>query len=199
MLPIYTETKSLPPTLQSALRSVGHARPTIAIYASETASMSSASGDGMRAFTVLVDIDSGRSESHIGDWGGSNPFHASPVDGDTASRPLPPNGAVIHGHQGGGKPVYASLTVHPTRIAKLLPSPVGEALTARQTRLLGVYAHLNSRGRKEWFDRHSREFCAPTIGELADLERTGLIKVNKAGSVTITPAGRNAADREVGY
>lgn len=185
--PVYVETKTLPDTLQSALASAGHSRPIVPVYVSETSSMSSASGDGMRGFTVLVDIDTGRSEAHVGSWGGSNPFQSSPVDGDTRSRPLPPNGAVIHGHSGGGKPTYASITIHPSRAAKLLPASNGGDLSPRLKTLLMVYRGYNSRGRAEWFERHG----TGTEAEISELAKRGLIKVNKAGSVTVTADGRN--------
>jgi hypothetical protein len=148
------------------------------------------SGDGMRAFTVLVNLDTGEQQSHAGSWGGSNMFTVNQVDSDTTSRPLPPNGAVIHGHTGGGKPPYASITIHPSRAAKLLPA-ASDAMSERDKLLLCVYARLNSRGRKEWFDRNPGKL--PTDAELASLVERGFITRNKAGSVTITASGRNNA------
>ncbi len=188
---VYVETKSLPETIARALASVGYARPIVGVYVSEQASASSPSGTGMRGFTVLVNIDTGERTTHVGDWGGSNPFHASPVDGDTSSRPLPPNGCVINGHEGGGKPAYASLTIHPSRAAKLLPVATSE-LTDRQKRLMAVFARFNSRGRAEWFERYGKA----SESELEALEALGYIKRNKAGSVTCTAAGKNVAPSE---
>lgn len=189
---VYLETKSLPDTILSALTGVGYARPTIGVYVADTASMHAMSGDGMRGFTVLLDIDSGRSERFDGSWGGANPFVPNPVDSDTRSRPLPPNGCVISGHIGGGKPCYASLTIHPSRAAKLLPAP-SEALSERLSLVLGVFARFNSRGRSEWFARHG----AASEPELTELETRGFIKRNKAGSVTCTAAGKNTAPADV--
>jgi hypothetical protein len=191
MPPVYVETKTLPETILSALASVEFNRPTIPIYVSDTASVGTYSGDGMRAFTVLLDIDTGRRETHVGSWGGNNPFHQSPVDADQKSRPLPANGCVIHGHTGGGKPCWATLTIHPSRSAKLLPAPK-DALSDRLSRLMAVFARFNSRGRAEWFERHGKA----TDSELAELEAMGLIKRNKAGAVTCTAAGKNAAPSE---
>ena len=115
-------------------------------------------------------------------------FAVNAVDSDTASRPLPPNGAVIHGHSGGGKPAYASITIHPSRAAKLLPAASGE-LTDRQKSLMCVFARYNSRGRADWFTRHGKA----AEWELVELESKGWVKRNKAGAVTCTAAGRNIA------
>jgi hypothetical protein len=188
MSPVYVETKTLPETILTALAGAGFKRPTIGVYVREQACMSSPSGEGMRGFTMLLDIDTGRHETHFGSWGGSNPFTASPVDGDTSMRPLPPNGCVISGHEGGGKPVYATLTIHPSRAAKFLPAPKDE-LSKRLSCLMAVFARFNSRGRAEWFERHGKA----TESELAELEAMGFIKRNKAGAVTCTAAGKNIA------
>lgn len=188
---VYVETKTLPPTILKALETVRFNRPTIGVYVRDTECMSSPSGTGMRGFTVLLDIDSGRSETWQGSWGGSNPFTTSPVDGDTSMRPLPPNGCVISGHEGGGKPVYATLTIHPSRAVKLLPAATDE-LTDRQKALMCVFARYNSKGRSDWFGRNG----AATEAELGELESKGFIKRNKAGAVTCTASGRNVAPND---
>lgn len=190
--PIYIQVKTLPSTLQSALEQCGYHRTDISVNVSETASVASHSGDGLRAFTALVNIETGATEIHNGDWGGSNMFHASPVDLDDRSRPLPPDGAVINGHTGGGKPAWASITIHPSRAAKLLPA-ASNALTSMQKAQLGVLCELNSKGRKEWFDRHPA--LRSSADDLSALSALGMIKVSKAGAVTITADGRNNADR----
>lgn len=190
--PIYVQVKTLPPTLQSALEQCGYHRTDISVHVSETSHVSSHSGDGLRAFTALVNIETGATEIHEGSWGGANPFYSSPVDADTRSRPLPPDGAVINGHIGGGKPCWASLTVHPSRAAKLLP-PAVETLSARNKTQLGVLCELNSKGRKEWFDRHPA--LRPSADDLTTLSTLQMIKVSKSGAVTITTDGRNNADR----
>lgn len=184
---IYVETKTLPPTILAALQTVDFNRPTIGVYTSEQASLFCAGGTGLRGFAVLVDIDTGRHETHVGSWGGSNPFETRAVDADVPQA-LPPNGCVINGHQGGGKPVYATLTIHPSRAARLLPA-AGDELTERQKELMAVYARFNSRGRSEWFGRYG----AASESELTELESRGWIKRNKAGSVTCTAAGKNVA------
>lgn len=194
---IYVPVKTLPAILQYALENAGYHRTDIGVNVRETAYASSHSGDGMRAFTVLVDLETGHATQHWGSWGGANMFTPNnPVDGDTTPRQLPPDGAVINGHTGGGKPAYASLTVHPSRAARLLPSPV-ENLSERDRKLLGVYASLNSAGRKQYFERHPS--MRPTATDLQSLADRGFIKVSKAGAVTITADGRNNADRNIGY
>lgn len=196
MAAVYCDVKTLPETIQSALRDAGVHRPVIRIEPRETDCMrTGAYGDGYQAFTVLVDIDTGRtSERFEGSWGGGNAYTFGPttqaaVDHDETQRPLPPNACVIHGQRGGGKPPSATLVVHPSRVAKLLPVANDGELSPRLKTLLAVYRCYNSRGRSEWFERHG----TGTPEEIADLAKRGLIKVNKAGSVTITADGRNVS------
>jgi hypothetical protein len=188
---VYVDTNTLPPTIGAALSSAGYARPIIGVYVRDTASMHAVSGDGMRGFTVLVDIDSGRSETHQGSWGGANMFSVNAVDSDTTERPLPSGACIISGHTGGGKPTYATLTIHPSRAAKLLPV-AGEDLSDREKSLMAVFARFNSRGRAEWFGRHGKA----TEAELLGLESRGWIKRTKAGAVTCTAAGKNVAPND---
>lgn len=189
--PVYVSPDQLPPVVLAVLRDVGcPVRTSIPCYASETASMHAVSGDGCKGFAVLVDLDTGESRTVWGSWGGANPFargeHDS-VDADTTERPLPANGCVVKGYIGGSKGGRASITIHPSRTAKLLP--VKGSVSERDGHLLAVYAGLNSRGRKEYFERHPSQ--QPTQAELQSLAERGFIKLAKNGAVTITPDGRN--------
>jgi hypothetical protein len=188
--PIYIETKSLPDPIALTLRSLGFKRPTIAIYASEKAYIGDCGEQGRRGFAVLLNLETGETKHFQGSWGGSNMFSpTNAVDLDHNSHALPANGCVINGSEG-YKGTRASVTVHPSRIAPLLPASTGDGITPRQALLLSVYAGLNSRGRREYFDRHGID-STPTLAELEAMQARGWIKVSKAGAVSVTPAGRN--------
>lgn len=189
--PIYLSPAQLPPIVLAAIKDAGcPVRSSIPCYVKETASMHAASGEGCKGFATLIDLDSGDTRTVWGSWGGGNPFargeHDS-VDHDTTERPLPANGCVVKGYIGGAKGGRVSITIHPSRAAKLLPEQ--GSVTERDRLLLAVYATLNSRGRKEYFERHPSH--VPTQAELQSLAERGFIKLAKNGAVTITPDGRN--------
>lgn len=194
---VYVDVKSLPETIQAALRNAGVNRPMVSIKPRETDCVATgAYGDGYQGFTILLDIDSGEtSDTFRGSWGGNNPFVANQVDLDDRQRPVPPNACIIHGQRGGGRPASASLVIHPSRAAKLLPAASSDELSPRLKTLLAVYKSYNTRGRAEWFERHGRG----TDAEISELAAKGLIKVNKAGAVTVTADGRNAAPKSDCY
>lgn len=189
--PVYISPSQLPPVVAQAIRVAGcPLRESIPVYVRDTESMHAVSGDGCRGFTILVKLDTGETETVWGSWGGANPFergsHDS-VDADTTPRPLPVNGCIVKGYVGGSKGGRCSLTIHPSNAVKLLP--VKGSVSERDGLLLSVYAGLNSRGRKEYFDRHPS--AVPTQAELQSLADRGFIKLAKNGAVTITPDGRN--------
>jgi hypothetical protein len=189
--PIYIAPNDLPPIVLAALRDAGcPVRQSIPVYVSETESLAAPSGDGCKGFATLIDLDTNDTRTVWGSWGGGNPFSRGEhdaVDHDTKPRPLPVNGLVVKGYIGGASGGHASITVHPARAAKLLPEQA--TLTDRERHLLAVYAGLNSRGRKEYFERNPES--VPTLTELQSLAVRGFIKLSKAGAVTITPDGRN--------
>jgi hypothetical protein len=195
MNPVYISPKDLPEVIASVLRSEGcPIRSVIPVYVSETASMAGLSSDGRRAFTALLNLDTGASDVTHGSWGGANPFARGShdaVDHDTTPRALPENGCVIHGYIGGPSGGRASITVHPSRIAKLLPAT--GVVSEREGYLLAIYSGLNARGRAEYFRRNTA--MTPTKVELECLAERGLIRLAKNGAVTITADGKNVATR----
>lgn len=191
--PIYVRVNTLPDTLQRELRAAGHSRKDIPIYVRETESLGCLGGDGYRAFCVLVDLSTGSAQRLDGSWGGANMFSPhNPVDRDRGPRVIPPDGAVIKGRIGGGKPVWASITISPANAARLLPPAT--SISNRLRCILGVLASLNSRGRREYFEQHPQH--APVESELCTLIANGLIVRNKAGAIKVTADGRNAAKRD---
>lgn len=176
--------KELPSVVVKALREVKYGRSDIGVTAATSASLASSGGAGERAFVILVNLDSEDYKVHWGSWGGPNMFNPNnPVDLDTSTHSIPPNGAVITGSIGGG-PTYASLLVHPSNMPKFLPS-VGE-VTDHEKAILRAMVY-KSDYKKELLQR-----MGATQTEIADLVKRGFIKMNAAGATQITTAGRNA-------
>lgn len=183
----HVATRELPECLQSALRSCGYARKDIPCIARETASMVGYSGEGRKAFVVLVDLATGRTESHEGSWGGANMFNPSnAVDLDTAERPIIPGMAVIKGTRG-YHGVFADIYLHPENVAKLLPAK--PEVTEREASILGTFGYKPGYRQEYW-----REMKVATE-ELDSLVARGFLSRNKAGAISITTQGKNAKGR----
>lgn len=182
---MYVQTSELPETLQSALLSCGYHRKDIEVEARETASVRVGGGSGYRGFVVLVDIATGRQETHTGSWGGANMFNPkNAVDLDGTERPIVPGLAVIKGSQGGGRPVYATIALHPDNVAKYLPAP--PAVTEREGKILGYIPYKSDYRKKEL------ERMGATAEEVEALVSRGFIARNRGGAMSLTTAGRNA-------
>lgn len=186
---MYVQVNDLPSSLVSVLKSLGYGKTDIEIDAQEYVSPSLGSGTGLRAFFAMIDLGTGQVEVKYGSWGGSNMFSPNnQVDNDTSMYNIPPNIVVIRGHEGGGKPVYASVVMRPDMITPFLPLPKDE-LSPRLQWILDCFATLTSAGRKKEFTSYNH--IGPSADEITTLENLGLIKKNKAGSISITTEGRN--------
>lgn len=184
---VHIETKNLPPILQRELAKVEFHGKDICVEAKETAILSDCGCEGRRAFVVLLNMTTGESRYVQGSWGGANIFNPqNPVDLDDRTHIIPPNGAVIKGSQGYGG-VRATIFVHPSSLAPLLPA--GPTVTDREKQILGLM------GYKSFYKKERMDEMKVTPEELTSLASKGLIKINKAGASSITTAGKNAIDR----
>jgi len=185
---IAVDVKELPAALQRALASVGYGRKSIDVMPAETASLSGAGGDGYQAFATVVNLETGEYRTEWGSWGGANMFNPrNAVDNDRKDYPIPENGAVITGHKGGGRPVYATIRVNPAALAPLLPAKA--ELSERQRVILGTV-----RGTKGGAYRlEALKEYGVTTEELDTLISGGFMKRNKAGAISMTTAGENEA------
>jgi hypothetical protein len=186
---MYAQITDLPRPVQSALESVGYHRKDIRVEASPTVILgNTAYGDGYQAFTTLVNLDTGETQTVKGSWGGPNMFNPNnAVDNDQQSYTLPPYGVVIKGQRGGGKPVYATLHIPASMVDRMLPAP-GPELTKEEKDAL--YCHDSIKGgqyRKDELRR--RNVSEATISAM--IER-GYLKRNRAGATSITTEGKNA-------
>jgi hypothetical protein len=185
---IAVDVKELPPVLQRALASVGYGRKNIDVKPAERASMGGLSGDGYQAFAMIVNLETGEYVTEWGSWGGPNMFNPqNAVDNDRKDYPIPVNGAVITGLQGGGRPVYATIRVNPAALAPLLPAKA--ELSERQRVILGIV-----RGTKGGAYRiEALKEYGVTTAEIDTLVAGGFMKRNKAGAISMTTAGENEA------
>lgn len=188
---IYTNVSDLPSMIQSALCSVGYGRKDIQVETRESVSPLGGGGGGIRDFVCIVDLNTGTHKKEYGSWGGPNPWSAKRIDNDRNEYTIPPNVCVLKGHEGGGRPVYCTLIVRPDMVVPWLPAP--KTLTKRQQFIIDVLKKYNPRGRKENFNRGSR--VPPSDAEMQTLQGMGLVKINKAGAVSLTVEGKNAVSK----
>ena len=188
----HIKTKELPEVLQSALRAIGYHRPDIAVEGTEKVSLFDAGGEGRRGFSVLLDLTTGDSRKVQGSWGGANMFNPSNVvDLDDREHTLPPNGAVIQGSEG-YKGVYASIYLHPSNIAKVLP-PKTE-ISDKDRSILYAYGCLKSGTyRQEELSR-----IGASQADIDSLVTRGLLKKAINGATSITTEGKNTRTSHAG-
>lgn len=181
--------RDLPSPLKRALLAAGYGRADIGVEAAIAVSPRGGGGRGRRGGLMAVNLATGEiSPVHWGAWGGCNPFGANPVD-DGEDLPIPPNGAIVTITQGGGQPTIAHVYVRPETLTPLLPA--GPDVTARQAAILAVYVGYRSAYRREYLP-------GVTPDEIDGLVAGEYLKRNRAGSIRITVAGKNAAGSSSG-
>ena len=180
----------LPAPLRTALASVGYGRADVAIEARDKICLSEAvSGEGMRRFAVVVNLATGAYREEWGSWGGANMFEARAVDKDLTEYVIPPDGAVILGHSGGGRPVAAEISVAPATLAPMLPSRI--TLSGPERLVLAAYVGLKSFARKDAMRRAGLAEHEIIIAT-EELAARGFLKIARNGSSQITTTGKNA-------
>lgn len=187
---LHVKTRELPAPVQAALREVGYKRPDIGVEARDSIVMSDSGGAGYRAFAIVINLETGKYKIEYGSWGGANMFTRNAVDSDDKSYPIPPNGAVVTGEEGGGQPVSASVYVSPQTLVPMLPS--GAELTDREKSIMRLMSYTSAY-RKQEMERQGIE-----PAEVDALVSRGLLKRSKAGAVSVTLAGKNAAESQEG-
>jgi len=178
------QVKELPEVLQKALKSVGYGRRDINVSARAEVDLNPYAGEGQKGFAVVVNLATGVYKASEGSWGGANMFVARSIDTAQASYPLPPDGAAIVGTSG-YHGTSASISVHPSALAPLLPGNAD--VTERERRILAMLG-FTSAYRKELFADNK-----VTPDEVDALVAKKLVAKNKAGALSLTTAGKNAA------
>ena len=191
--------KELPPSLQRALKAVGYRRKDIMVQADTTysPSESGAAFSGSRGFIVVVNMETGQFKQETGSWGGASPFEPQKAEHDRKNYPIPSNGAVIVG-EAGGRGTFASIKVHPSNLAQMLPSGDDQKLPSDEQKALNIIGGL--KGGKHRALRFERVRLGPYNFQanptLQSLAKKGLIKANRAGAMAITTKGRNLTSQE---
>lgn len=180
--------KDLPDCVRAALAAVEYGRTDIEVQATETAVLSGGASKGQRAFTLMVNLETGQREGRFGSWGGPNMFAKdNPVDLDTQVYPMPSNGVIIKGQTGYPR-TFATIYVSPAIMPKMITAGPETPLTQEERDALYCYRAIKG-GQYRRDELRRRKVQPATVDALVS---RGLLKSNRAGAVQITTDGRNA-------
>jgi hypothetical protein len=195
---VHVPTKILPSPLQSALTRMGFAKPTVQIQIRDeyAPSWATSPGKGMRGMLAAVNMRNGFAPPvQHGCWGGSNGFTTSAVDDGHDTFQIPPNYAILMGREGGGKPTHARVLMTAATLAQWVPQeqiPTAGDLPESQHKALECIRSYRPGYRAGAFDRHNLGAYGASNPFVAALASSGYLKVNRAGSVSVTVRGKNA-------
>ena len=180
----------LPEKIQQILKDGGYHRRDISVYRCDATCPSPSSGHGERSTVTTYNEESGKTQAFQGSFGGSNMFtrtiddvrkEVSLNDGDwliTVTSAYPQN--------------YASLKCNDATAAKLNIPKSEAALEGKEGAALNLIAHTTSSYRKESWRREIGGNYGADHPIIVSLEQKGLIKINKAGSISVTTLGKIA-------
>ena len=180
---MYIATNQLPESIQSALKLVSYNKKDIQVLVKEQESLICSGGDGMMGFAILVNLSTNENQIMRGSWGGANPFNpTNQVDLNDKLYTIPENGAVIKGHEGNG--VFATVILSPKNIVSNILTE-DSSLSNDEKTVLGYFKYTSS------YRKPLLENKKELVSKLID---AGYISKNKAGAMSLTLKGKNAAE-----
>lgn len=197
---MYQKTTELPKIIQDALYSIGYRKPDVKIDVTESVSIHSSGSQGYRSFALILNLSTNEQKKFYGSWGGANAFNTSnQVDLDDTEHQIPADGLVIKGFESVG-PVHATIYVSSKNVSLQLPETKDE-LSQDEKQVLYVLQAYKAFARKDYLTGRFAEDKRQGFRVMSDLDlssayqslnKKGFIKINKAGSISITTEGKNA-------
>lgn len=178
--------EALPIVVRTVLKQHGYHRKDVSLTARESVSIAGGGGaKGQREYTSIVNLDSLNVDTHIGSWGGPNPFNpTNKVDLGDEQITLDDHTVVIKGSSGYRS--FATVYMNPNLAGKFMPEP--EEVSENEASILRAYGHLKSGPyRKEAIQRITNHQAI-----IDGLVARGMLKRAKNGATRITTKGRNA-------
>lgn len=105
---------------------------------------------------------------------------------------LPPNTCLVEGGYCRGKARTFRLHFREENLAKLLPAPDANPMSDSAKSALNIIASYRGGYRADEFARSGLGYYGPQNPSVQELQKAGLVSINKAGSIQVTTAGRNA-------
>ena len=146
--------------------------------------------DGSKDEFALVDLVEYRSWSVPS----THPFYDRVPSGDRCGQlqlaELPPDTCLVEGGYFRGKPRSFRIHFRNENLAKLLPGPTAELSDGAKSALSIIASHQGGY-RQDAFDRAGLGKYNAQNPLVVELESAGMVKINKAGAIAVTTAGRN--------
>lgn len=181
---MYVQIDQLPVALRNALKSVGYGKADVSVTTAETVTAQSYGASGCRDFLCIVNLATGEFKTVYGSWGGPNAYTSNIIDSDATAHALDANICAIQGREGGSQPVSATVKIHPSNVAALLPQAPEVSETER--------AVLRTFGYTSAYRKEALRSIKNSQAAIESLIEKGMIKRNKAGALSITTSGKNA-------
>ena len=187
---MYVNTKDLPQVVRNELKKAGYFKASIKIQTAETVSPQYLANDGSRGYFCL--IVNGIAKVTHGSWGGPNMFVNPAVDACEKELEIPDGAIVIKGSV--GNQCFLTIYANGNTAVPMLPAPT-EKLSPNEETVLRCHTQL--KGGVHRREKYARSGLDPAVVSQAikSLAEKGLLKVNRAGSSSVTTEGRNAHSR----
>ncbi len=188
---MFIKTSELPEVITLALSKIAYNKKDIDIQESTTFRCQDSSGNGYRAFMVIVNLTTKESQTTYGSWGGANMFNPrNHVDLDDTLRTIPEDCIIIHGTQGGSKPVSAYINVRPENMVKFITEKA--ELSLLEKKAISIICSYKPSYRANEFFRQGLGSYNADGAVVSELIKKGLVKVTASGALSITTEGKNA-------
>lgn len=181
--PFHVIVADLPDSVRKALKEVSYGKSSIGVRSSTKFRFEQPYGQGYQTFAIFMNMKTGESKTVESSWGGPNMYALDNTIQKESVATIPVDGGVVMGQRGGGRPVSATLYVHPSNMPKSLPA--ASTLTEHEIRILVMFRSYTSAYRKENLKRSDDHVIDALVA-------SGLLKRNKAGATAMTDAGKNA-------
>jgi hypothetical protein len=187
------QVKDLPDAVKNLFKKI-RVRPSdveVRPSASYNLGMASAYGDGYRGFGYVINLVTGEYKAWESPWGMLIP--------DQKAMPIPVNGAVVIGQQGGTRRGMrvSYLLINPQNMGLILPQEKID-LSKEEEKALAVINEYNSRGRKEEFPRFGLGEYSSNNQYVKRLLQKGLL-IKKGRGLRVSTSGKNLAKKVVDF
>lgn len=183
----YVALRDLPPFLVKILAQEGeYKNRDIEVIPATSVEVGFSPFGGNRAYAVIVNLDTHRYKTLLGDWSGGQ--GTNPLDRGGMVN-IPPNAAVIYGEYG-GRGSFAHIAINPDNVAALVEQDEGTSLSEDEKYALTFINSFNTQGRRDAFWQKHLGTYNTSNPLVQSLTHKGLLKIQGRG-VRITTKGKN--------
>lgn len=188
---IYIKVSNLPDAIKNAVKSYIGLNTDIEVKSAAQIEINcDVTFQGNRALHVAIDCATGNKSETMGTWGGSTAFVQSSMERHTVD--IPNNTAILSGET--GYKTILRLYVNPSLLDSFSLPEAPEMSDELLCMLWNIKVH-NTAGRKDCSEEYGLGEYNKHNPHVLALESKGLVKINKAGSISLTTQGKSLAPR----